>query len=336
MQTEKIERLLETEQQNVLIVSHRNPDGDAMGASFALYNYLKKMGHNVNMVVPNAYPQNLNWIKNVKNTLIFEWHKSKCKHVFKEHSILFAVDFNDLYRVEEFSTFINDSDSYKVLIDHHPNPGNFADLIISETYVSSASELTYLFLKKMDRKKLIDKDIAECIFAGIMMDTGCFSFNSSNRQTYEVVAELLEYGIDKDKIYGLVFDNYSVDRLRLMGHILFNNMVVLPEYNTAYISLSQSDMKKFNFRVGDSEGFVNMPLSIKGIKFSVLFTEKEDVVRVSLRSKGNFDVNKIAMKYFDGGGHKNASGGESKLKLDKTIEKFVSILPEIEDNLLND
>jgi len=336
LQTEKIERLLETEQQNVLIVSHRNPDGDAMGASFALYNYLKKMGHNVNMVVPNAYPQNLNWIKNVKNTLIFEWHKSKCKHVFKEHSILFAVDFNDLYRVEEFSTFINDSDSYKVLIDHHPNPGNFADLIISETYVSSASELTYLFLKKMDRKKLIDKDIAECIFAGIMMDTGCFSFNSSNRQTYEVVAELLEYGIDKDKIYGLVFDNYSVDRLRLMGHILFNNMVVLPEYNTAYISLSQSDMKKFNFRVGDSEGFVNMPLSIKGIKFSVLFTEKEDVVRVSLRSKGNFDVNKIAMKYFDGGGHKNASGGESKLKLDKTIEKFVSILPEIEDNLLND
>jgi phosphoesterase RecJ-like protein len=174
----------------------------------------------------------------------------------------------------------------------------------------------------------IDKDIATCLFAGIMTDTGCFSFNSSNRATWETVAALLDYGISKDLIYYRIYDNYSADRMRLLGYCLNHNMTVLPEYHTAYITLSREDMRHYNFQTGDSEGFVNYPLSIKGIRFSVLFIEKEDRIRISFRSRGNFSVNEFARKHFQGGGHNNASGGDSFLSLDDTVARFRQLLPE--------
>lgn len=330
---EKIRQLLDEKQQNIVIVSHRNPDGDAIGSSYALYNFLKKMGHNVNVVVPNSYPKFLSWIPGVKNTLVFEWHKKKCIELFKSCNILFTVDFNDLSRIREFEQHLMPVNSFKVLIDHHPNPGSFADISISDTRVSSTAELVYLFLKKLNRDELFDKDIANCIYTGIMTDTGCFSFNSSCKQTFEVVGNLLEMGLDKDQVYSYVYNDYSHDRMKLLGYSLNEKMVYFPEYNAAYISLSQEDMRKHNFKIGDSEGFVNIPLSIKGVKFSVLFTEKEDIVKVSLRSKGNFPVNNIASKYYSGGGHMNASGGESKLSLQETITRFEMILEEYKDEL---
>jgi bifunctional oligoribonuclease and PAP phosphatase NrnA len=332
---QKIKELLEGERQNIVIVSHRNPDGDAMGSSLALYNYFIKMGHEVNVVVPNAFAGFLKWLPESSKAMVYDYMPEKCNEILKKGSILFAVDFNDLSRIKEFEQNLVSVNSYKVLIDHHPNPGNFADLSIVDTSVSSSSELIYLFLKSLDNDKLLDKDIAECIYAGIMTDTGCFSFNSSNRQTFEVVAELLDLGIDKDDVYDRVFDNYSYDRMKLLGHCLQENMVVIPEYKTAYISLSQAEMKRFNFKVGDSEGFVNIPLSIKGVVFSVLFSERDDVVKLSLRSKGKFAVNKMAQEYFSGGGHANASGGESTQSLENSIKTFIGLLPKYKEDIEN-
>lgn len=333
LQLQTLKNLLAGQKQHIVIVSHRNPDGDAMGAACALFNYFKKAGHDVYMVVPNNYPQFLNWLPHIKNTLIYEWHSDKCKEIFSRCTLLFAVDFNDLSRIREFEEHLRQVNCYKVLIDHHPEPGNFANFTISDTRVSSTCELVYSFLTQIGEKSLIDKDTAECIYVGIMTDTGCFSFNSSKPETFEIVGDLLEAGIEKDKIFGLVYNNYSVDRMRLMGHCLHEKMVYLPEYATAYITLSQEDIKKYNFKVGDSEGFVNIPLSIRGVKMSALFTEKSDVVKISLRSKGNFAVNTITSKYFEGGGHANASGGESKLSLDATVEKFVRILDDYKAQL---
>ena len=333
---EKIRNLLYEKQQNIVIVSHRNPDGDAMGSSTALYNFLLKLGHKVNVVVPNSLPQYVNWMPGAKNTLVYEWHKKKCLELFKTMDILFTVDFNDLSRIREFEKHITVRNSFKVLIDHHPNPGDFADLTICDTKVSSASELVYLFMKEIDKHQLIDKEIAECVYSGIMTDTGCFSFNSSRRQTFEIVAELLDLGIEKDKIYGHIYNNYSFDRMKLLGYTLYEKMTYFPEYNAACISLSQEDMKRYNFKVGDSEGFVNIPLAIKGVKFSALFSEKEDIVKVSLRSKGNFAVNTIAAKYYKGGGHPNAAGGESGDNLDKALEGFKEILVHYKEELTND
>jgi bifunctional oligoribonuclease and PAP phosphatase NrnA len=331
-----LQELLDKKQQNIVIVSHRNPDGDAMGASCALYNYFLGLGHRVNLVVPNNYPQFLNWLPNIKDTLVYEWHKTRCNTVFKSCDILFAVDFNDLSRIREFQEQLVPVNCYKILIDHHPDPGDFADLSISDTRVSSSSELVYLFLKSLKTQAIINTDIAECLYTGIMTDTGCFSFNSSQRQTFEIVGDLIDLNIDKDKIYSLVYNNFSIDRMRLMGYCLHEKMTYLPQYNTAFIELTQEDIKKYNFKVGDSEGFVNIPLSIKGVILSVLFTEKDDVVKLSLRSKGSFAVNKIAREYFNGGGHFNAAGGESELSIKKTIDKFVSLLDIYKSELQNE
>jgi phosphoesterase RecJ-like protein len=333
-QLRKIKKLLTGKGQNIIIVTHRNPDGDAMGASVALYNFLIKYGHHVNIVVPNSYPQFLLWMPGIENTIVYEKNQEKCNVIFKNCDVLFTLDFNDLNRICEFSENLMPVNCFKILIDHHPEPGTFADIAISDTSVSSTCELVYLFLRNIDKRK-IDKNISECIYVGIMTDTGCFSFNSSQQKTFDVVGELLNYKIDKDKIFSQVYNNYSFDRMRLLGHCLHNRMVYLPEFRSAYIILTQDDIKRFNFRVGDSEGFVNIPLAIKGVVFTALFTEREDVIKISLRSKGNFAVNGIAGKYFEGGGHVNASGGESKENLQKTIDMFLQILKENKEELLN-
>ncbi len=332
----KNKELLIDKKSKIVIVAHRNPDGDAMGAALALYNAFVQIGHEVNVVLPNMFAGFLRWMPGAADCLIYEYIPKKCDEIFQQCDVLFAVDFNDLSRVREFEKELGPLNCHKILIDHHPDPGHFADFMLSDTSVSSTCELVYLFLKSLDNSRLFTKDIAECIYTGIMTDTGCFSFNSSKRQTFEVVADLLDLGIDKDKIYDKVFDNYSYDRMRLLGNTLLNKMVVLEEYQAAFISLTQEEMKQFSFKVGDSEGFVNIPLSIKGVIFSALFTEKDNIVKVSLRSKGDFPVNEIARKFFNGGGHKNASGGESPKSLNETIELFKNLLPEYKSYLNND
>ena len=329
----RIKKLLTEGKQDILILSHRNPDGDAVGASLALYNLFLKLGHNAEILIPNSFPSFLKWMKNAGKIRIYDNNPEAAAKILVRAKIVFALDFNDLSRIREFNDILKSTDSYKVLIDHHPEPQNFADLTISDPKASSTAELIYDFIGDLGLISSIDADIASCLFAGIMTDTGCFSFNSSQPLTYNKVASLITCGIDKDYIYDRVYNNFSFNRMRLMGYCLDKKLVCLPEYRTAYITLTQQEMKDYNFRVGDSEGFVNLPLSIEGIRFSVLFVEKKDMIKLSFRSKGNFEVNKIAVDHFKGGGHKNASGGESYDSLENTVDKFIKLLPAYRDEL---
>jgi phosphoesterase RecJ-like protein len=332
----KIKELLAGESKRILIVTHRNPDGDAIGSTLSLAILFEKMKHEVMTLVPNRFPAFLSWMKNAEKIVIYKDQVEKANDMLQHAEIVFALDFNDLSRIREFDEFVSKNKAYKVLIDHHPDPAPFADLILSDTRVSSTAELVYHFIRDLGLEDGIDQDIANCLYAGIMTDTGCFSFNSSMPSTFRIVGELLRFGTQKDMIYNLVYNNFTYDRMRLMGYCLHEKMKYLSEYRTAYIALTQEEMRKFNFRVGDSEGFVNLPLSVKGVRFAVLFTEKEDMIKISLRSKGNFPANEIAEKYFHGGGHFNAAGGESYESLEETIDKFVKLLPDYKDELLSE
>lgn len=314
--------------QNVVIVAHTNPDGDAMGSSLSLCLYLRNKGFVANVVLPNAPSSSLHWMPLHDEIIKFSNKRTQAIDLIKQADIIFLVDFNRLSRVEKLEPYIKSSKAAKVIIDHHPEPDESMDYVISDTSVSSASELVYEYIAMSDDLKLIDKSIAECIFTGIMTDTGCFSFNSSSPRTYQIASELLAKGVNKNEIYSNVYDNYSADRMKLMGYCLSEKMQVFEEYNTAYISLSKAELEEYNFKKGDEEGLVNLPLSIKNIVFAVIFIEKENYVKLSFRSKGSFDTNEIAKKHFNGGGHVNASGGKVELTLDETITKFVELLPE--------
>jgi bifunctional oligoribonuclease and PAP phosphatase NrnA len=318
---------------NVLILSHYNPDGDAIGSLLAMYHYLVKKGIKSSAVVPNDYPEFLFWMKGTKDVIVFHNNRKKVSDLVRNSDVVICVDFNDFERLKGLGPLLKASTATKVLIDHHPNPdGNFL-IKIHDTSVSSTAELIYNYIIKTGDKKLLDKTIGECIFAGIMTDTGCFSFNSSSPSTYHIISGLLKLGINKDRIYNLVYDNFSYERMQLMGYCLNEKMVLLPELFTAYIYLSSEEMCKFGFKSGDSEGFVNLPFSIKNIFISVLFAEKRDHIRISMRSRGDFPVNDFCEKHFNGGGHKNAAGGETKLGMKDTIQKFRNALESYKNEL---
>lgn len=306
---------------------HYNPDGDAMGSALGFYHYLKKKGKTPMVVSPNDYPEFLHWLPGNDDVVVYKRNNGTVLNALKEADVIFTLDFNDLDRTNGLERFLNEATGKKVLIDHHPDPGNFADLVISETYYSSTAELVYHVIESLGDEKLMDSIIGECLYAGIMTDTGSFNYNSSNPYTYYVVSKLLEKGINKDKIYGNIYDNYSEDRMRLLGYCLNQKMEVFPEYHTAFISISKDELKRFNFAPGDSEGFVNFPLSIKGIRFTAIFIEKDDQVKISFRSKGDFATNNFAEKHFNGGGHKNASGGSSNNSFEETLKRFRELLP---------
>lgn len=316
-----------------LIITHYNPDGDAIGSALGFYHYLVKKGKNPIVVSPNDYPEFLHWIPGNENVVVYKRNNGTVLNALKDADVIFALDFNDSDRINGLEKFLLEAPGKKVLIDHHPEPGSFVDLIISDTQYSSTAELVYHVIESLGDEDLIDKKIAECIYTGIMTDTGSFNYNSSNPYTYYVVSKLIELGIDKDMIYGNIYDNYSEDRMRLLGYCLNQKMEVFHDYHTAFISISKDELKKFNFAPGDSEGFVNYPLSIKRIYFTAIFIEKDDEIKISFRSKGNFSTNKFAEKHFNGGGHKNASGGSSKDTFNDTLKKFRSLLPQYKNEL---
>jgi bifunctional oligoribonuclease and PAP phosphatase NrnA len=313
---------------NPLILTHYNPDGDAMGSSLAFYHYLVKKGKNPVLVTPNDYPEFLHWLPGNDKVIVYKRNSGTVLNAIKNADLIFSLDFNNPDRTEGLEKYIIEAEATKVLIDHHPEPTNFADLIFSDTCFSSTAELVYKIIEDLNDYDIIDRDIAECIYTGIMTDTGSFNYNSSNPETYYVVSKLLEKGIDKDKIYDKIYDNYSADRMRLLGYCLNKKMEVLPEYDTAFISISKEELKEFNFSPGDSEGFVNYPLSIKGIRFTAIFIEKGNQTKISFRSKGDFPTNEFAEKHFKGGGHRNASGGHSDEPLKETVNKFKELLPQ--------
>jgi phosphoesterase RecJ-like protein len=317
----------------VVILTHMNPDGDAIGSMLGLYWFLKKRGCTVNMAVPNDIPQFLSWMEGAGQIFDYRGQKELVKQELGMADLVFCLDFNEPDRLGGIREILEKTDVLKILIDHHPNPAEFTDHVISVPSAGSTAELVYRLMIDLDGEKSIDKTIAECLFVGIMTDTGCFSFNSSEPDTWITVSKLLKAGIDKDRIHSLVYDNYSEKRMRLLGFSLQEKMVVIPEHRTAYISLSREEMKRYRHLTGDTEGFVNYPFSIRDIRVTALFLEKKNHVKISLRSKGDFPINRFASKYFNGGGHHNAAGGESNENLPDTIKRFESLIAEYSNEI---
>ena len=319
--------------QNISIITHVNPDGDAMGSSLGLHHYLKGKGKNVKVIVPNAFPAFLTWMPACKQAMVFESNKTAVTKQLSKSDVVFILDFNNYKRVDDLGELIRNTAAKKVLIDHHQKPDTVFDYYFHDTAASSTCELIYDFICGIDNPKVIDKKMASCLYTGIMTDTGSFRFRGTNEKTFTVAAALIKAGAQNATIYDSVFDDYTQDRLKLLGYCLYEKLVFIPGYNAAYMALSEAELKRFNFKKGDTEGIVNYALSVGVIKLSAFFSEKEGTVRISFRSKGKVDVNAFARAHFNGGGHINAAGASSNLSLDDTVKKFVSLLPEFKNKL---
>lgn len=324
-----------SEAEKIVLICHINPDGDAIGSMLALYYYLLSKGKNVEMVSPNYMQDFLLWMEGTDKINVFLRRRKKCKKQVEEADLIVMVDFNQTDRLGEIEGEVMRSKAYKVVIDHHVNPSQWADYLISLPSRCATAEIIHDLVTTMEGKAFDNISYVEAVYVGIITDTGSFDFGSYDGHTLRVVAELLDYGVDKEKIRLKIYNNFSSDRMRLMGFALDQRMVIFKEYSTAYIFLSNDDLQKYNHIKGDTEGFVNLPLEIKDIEFSVLFMEKTDLIKLSFRSKNNFPVNEFAEKYFGGGGHKNAAGGEFKGSLSNAIETFTKIVA-IDNPVLKD
>jgi phosphoesterase RecJ-like protein len=319
----------------ITIVTHVNPDGDAIGSVTALNAFLKKRRIKSTVIVPNHFPDFLKWVKGSENILIYYTQKDKCERILKSSDLLFCCDFNNLSRLDALGEFIKTLDIKKVLIDHHIGvvEEDF-DMVFSKVPISSTCEILYCIIRQIYVRKYMSPQIATSLYTGIMTDTGSFT-HSCSAETFRIAADLMDFGINKDMIHAAVYNSFSVNRMRLMGYCI-GKMKVLPEYRTAYIALTRAELEQYSFEPGDTEGFVNIPLSINNIVLSVFFTEsKDEYIKLSLRSIGEFSVDDMARKYFNGGGHKNASGGKTFVSLNETIELFESVLPEFKSQLIN-
>jgi len=318
----------------VVIVPHKNPDGDAMGSTLGLCNYLKKLGHSAIVIAPNDYPEFLKWIPGTKDVLIHEEHTRDAEAHISQADLIFTLDFNALHRCGAMETPIENSAAIKVMIDHHQQPDDYATYVFSDVSICSTSQMVYHFIEMMDDLEHIDVAIGEALYTGIMTDTASFRFSLTTSTTHRVIAHLIDIGVEKTHIHNAVYDTNSFGRLQLLGCAL-NNLKFLESFKTAYVSLTHKELEAHDFQKGDTEGFVNYGLSLKGARFAVIFIEhkQEGIIKISFRSKGDFDVNTFARTHFNGGGHKNASGGRSNLNLEDTIEKFISILSEYKSEL---
>lgn len=318
------EWLKETEK--IVIVTHVSPDGDAMGSSLGLYHFLISQNKTVNIIVPNAFPEFLKWMPGAKNITLYDQHKESADKLIADADMICCLDFNGLKRIEEVGNAVKEAKARKVMVDHHPFPDDFCSIVMSHPEISSTSELVFRLISRLGYFDEITKEGAECIYTGMMTDTGSFTYNSNSQEIYFIISQLISKGIDKDDINRNVYNTYSESRLRLMGYVLHSKMKVYPECHAAMISLTQDELKEFNYVKGDSEGFVNIPLSIKDVKFSVFFREDTDMIKVSLRSVGEFPCNQFASEFFSGGGHLNASGGEFYGTMQQAIEIFEQAL----------
>ncbi|MGB8492502.1 MAG: DHH family phosphoesterase [Bacteroidales bacterium] len=312
----------------ILLICHINPDGDSIGSQLALFHYLTSKGKKVGMISPNNLQEFLNWMDGTDKIEIFIRDRKKCISMINAAGLIVLLDFNQLSRLGEAEKYVTGSKARKVVIDHHLDPQQIADLTITDPARCSTAELLHELISSINGGPFLNKSYSEAIYVGIITDTGNFGYGSYTGKTLRIVAGLLETGIDRDRILNTVYNNFSADRLRLEGFALHQRMVVLPEYHAAYIWLTRKDLSDYSHSKGDTEGFVNLPLSIRGINFSVLFIEKDKFVKLSFRSKGSFPVNTFAAKYFSGGGHLNASGGEYYDTLDNTISYFLKVLKE--------
>jgi phosphoesterase RecJ-like protein len=319
-------KLLE-EKSDVLITTHYNPDGDAIGSSLALYHFLSSLGIKSTVLIPNELPSFLQWMPGVDDAVIYVENSEIADNLLDSADLIFCMDYNGLGRVKLFTDQLRAANAIRILIDHHVQPENDFNLIFSEIGVSSTSELLYQIIQETGHVASITKEMAECLFVGIMTDTGSFSFACNRPETFEIAANLIKTGLDVEKVHRMVYDTYSESRMRLLGHCLSTNMKILPEHATAYIWLTKEDLEKYDYQQGDTEGVVNYALSIENVAVAALFTERDDRVRVSLRSKGEFSVNEFARAHFNGGGHRNAAGGDVFKNMPETLAWFEMLLP---------
>ncbi|MBF6609153.1 MAG: bifunctional oligoribonuclease/PAP phosphatase NrnA [Flavobacterium sp.] len=324
-----INELLSTPRR-IAIVPHRSPDGDAMGSTLALYHLLLRMDQDPVVISPNEFPDFLSWLPASEKVLIFEKDKDRIGQILLDAEVIFTLDFNALHRTGEMEHTLVKCPAVFIMIDHHQRPDDYAKYMYSNTAYGSTCEMMYNFITQLGQHELIDKTIASCIYTGIVTDSGSFRFPSTTSNTHRVVADLIDKGIENGEIHNLLFDNNSYESLLLLGRAL-QNMKVLPEYRTSYITLSQSELDQHNYVKGDTEGIVNYGLSIKGIIFAAIFIENSDenIVKISFRSQGAFDVNAFAREHFNGGGHINAAGGKSQLSLVQTVARFEEIITRI-------
>ncbi len=317
---------------DVLITTHRNPDGDAIGSSLALYHYLNKLGHTVRIITPSEYPDFLTWMPDAEKIIIYDIEPELSKEVVERSDIIFCLDFNALDRIDKLGELVAAQKAVKVMIDHHLYPEPFADHVFSDTTASSTCEMIYDFIEKIGDRNKLDRLIGECIFTGIVTDTGSFKYSTSPK-LFRIVADLLELGVDDYLLQDLIFNSLKEKNLSLLGYCLYHRMEILEAYNTGIITLTKEDYTTFDIQRGDTEGIVNYLLKVKNVRLAAFITEQPTIVKLSLRSKGDFSVQEIARKHFKGGGHKNAAGGASFRSLRATVNRFKAILPEYQKEL---
>jgi phosphoesterase RecJ-like protein len=322
--------------QTILITCHKSPDGDAIGSSLGWAEYLRSIGKEAVVIVPDQYPDFLLWMPNTEKIVRYDKHKEKCDMLFKIADLIFCLDYNTPSRVEDMQQALVSSPAPRILIDHHLNPDVPAILTISHPEASSTSELVFRIVWQLGAFPRLSKQFAAPVYCGMMTDTGGFTFNSSNPEIYFIISELLTTHIDKDRIYRNVYHNYSEDRIRLMGYVMYEKLVYLPEFHAAFYTLTKEEQQRFHFVKGDAEGLVNIPQQIKGLKLSISLredTEKPRLVWVSLRSVDDFPCNLMAEQFFNGGGHLNASGGRLNATMDEAIEVVKRAITAFEDRL---
>jgi phosphoesterase RecJ-like protein len=322
---------------NVVVTTHFKPDADALGSSLGLAGYLKKKGHSVQVITPSDYPDFLAWMPGNDEVLAFFADKPTvaekvCKHI-ADADVIFCLDFSSLSRIYDLTEPVKNSKAVKVMIDHHLQPENFAVFAQWDVTAASTAQLVYRLICEIGDKQVIDSEIASCLYAGLMTDTGGFRHNNTRREEFLIAAELVALGANPSKISKLVYETNSVERLRLMGFVLKEKLVVLPEFNTAYITITDDELKTYGSQTGDTEGLVNYALSVKNVRMAALMYKRKNDVKLSFRSLDDFSVSELARTHFEGGGHKNAAGGQSALSLEKTLEKFLSLLPYYKEQL---
>jgi phosphoesterase RecJ-like protein len=315
----------------IVITTHQKPDADAMGSSLALKNFLTQLGHSVTVISPTNWAGFVNWMPGAKEVMDFEFDKAKAEVKLKEAEWLFCLDFNNFDRVKDIALIIKQLSCKKILVDHHQEPDVASfDFGISDTSKSSTCEMIYDFIIASGHANKINEEISECIYAGVIGDTGSFRYSSARAGVHKLVADLKTRGLEHGAVHDKLFDNFLENRLRFIGHVLLHRMEVFYEYNTVLISIPKSDLLKFQVKTGDTEGLVNFPQAIQGIKMVALVIDREEERKWSFRSKGDFDCNTFARKYFQGGGHFNASGGRSAESLEKAVEYFKTVLKQNE------
>ncbi|CAM4375183.1 DHH family phosphoesterase [Zobellia nedashkovskayae] len=328
-----VQQLL-SQPQKIVIVPHKNPDGDAIGSTLALCHYLINRGQEAVVVAPNDYPKFLKWMPGNENILNFEKHNSQAKEKIAEATVVFTLDFNHLGRIGQMQSVLEDLTVPFVMIDHHQAPSDYAEIMYSDVLMSSTCEMVYNFIEFLGDVDKITSEMAGCLYTGIMTDTGSFKFRSTTGRTHRIIADLIDKGAENTQIHHKIYDTNTPGRLHLLGCAL-KNMVIHDKYRTAYITLSQDELDMYKYQKGDTEGFVNYGLTLEGIIFAVIFIEnkEEGIIKISFRSIGDFNVNEFARTYFEGGGHNNAAGGKSDRSLKETAVYFESLLENHQDQL---